>query len=437
MPAAMDPVLIAIIVRNLSVPVMGQKPESVSILPGSEKLLPFATHFKICPCPRAGSAPYNGHQSVSCVRFERRISVDQSEVLQMTKAQAGKVMVEHIVRRQLFEVQRDPKRSIRNLVDLGMEASGGRLQKRMMRVFQAMLNHEDSPYYDLILNTIRHADHDWITTFGVNFGWNGLTAGAARIRELEAQRNHNIPWSLTLHMAEEPRSMTGGEYRRLVQDGTELGIYVYFLMPEDIPSVRAALDLADADRECAFILFLPPDFDVKGQMAALTLHHNVMLTASTEAPDWPEKVRALRENGCLYSLYRHYAAAADEKDIVSGRWMERIRPWTGAAAFLLPSGGGAAGLPPAVSRCALDSRLEQRYPTIMVDFYSDVIYMDVLLSEDSCFLGILPDGSVTENRENREIPTGDSVRSAPLAQLLRRFPKTAAAYCDGVWNGKS
>lgn len=347
----------------------------------------------------------------------------------MTKAQAGKVMVEHIVRRELFEVQRDPRRSIRNLVDLGMEASGGRLQKRMMRVFQGMLNHEDSPYYDLILNTINHADHDWITTFGVNFGWNALTAGAARIRELEAQRGHNIPWSLTLHMAAGPCSMTGGEYRRLVLDGTELGIYVYFLMPEDVPTVRAALDLADAGRECAFLLFLPPDFDVKGQIAALTAHHNTMLVVDTEEPGWTEKVRALRERRCLYSLYRHYAAAADGEDIVSGRWMARIRPWAGVAALLLPSGvGGAAGLQPAVSRYALDSRLEQRYPTVMVDFYSDVIRMDVLLSEDPCFLGVLPDGSVTESRENREIPAGGSVRSAPLAQLLRRFPKTAAVY---------
>ena len=345
----------------------------------------------------------------------------------MTKEQMGRIMVENIVRRELFEVRRDPKRSIRNLVDLGMEVSGGRLQRRMMGVFQTMLDREDSPYYDLILNTISRVDHDWITTFGVNFGWNGLTAGAARIRELEAQRGHNIPWSLTLHIAEEPGSMTGGEYRRLVREGMELGICVYFLMPEDIPSVRTALDLAGTDRECAFLLFLPPGFDVKGQITALTLHHNVMLAVSTEAAEWTEKVRALRENGCLYSLYRHYAASADGEDIVSGRWMERIRPWAGVAALLLPL-GGAADLQPAVSRYALDSRLEQRYPTVMVDFYSDVIYMDVLLSEDPCFLGVLPDGSVTENRENREIPAGGSARSAPLAQLLRRFPKTAAAY---------
>lgn len=119
-------------------------------------------------------------------------------------------MAEHIVRRTLFEVPRDSRRSIRNLVDLGLEVSGSRLQKRMMGVFQGMLDHEDSPYYDLILNTIHHVDHDLLTTFGVNFGWNALTAGAAHIREMEVHRGHNIPWSLTLHIAAESGSMTGG-----------------------------------------------------------------------------------------------------------------------------------------------------------------------------------------------------------------------------------
>lgn len=367
---------------------------------------------------------------VSWRKVEPGVTANQSEVFQMTKAQAGKVMVERIVRRELFEVQRNPRRSIRNLVDLGLEVSGGRLQRRMMGVFQGMLDQEDSPYYDLILNTIHHADHDWITAFGVNFGWNALTAGAARIRELEACRGHNIPWSLTLHMAAGPGCMTGGEYRRLVREGMELGIYVYFLMPEDGPSVQTALELAGAGGECAFLLFLPRDYDVQGQITALTTHHNVMLVIDTEEPDWTEKVRSLREKRCLYSLCRRYAALADGEDIISGKWMERVRPWAGAAALLISEGGAAAAdLQPAVSHYALDSRLKQRYPTVMVDFYSDVIYMDVLLSEGPCFLGVLPDGAVTECRENREMRAEGSVCSAPLAQLLRRFPRPGA-HCE-------
>ena len=359
--------------------------------------------------------------------FESDITVDRSEVLQMTKEQMGRIMVENLVRRELFEVKGDPKRSIRNLVDLGMEASGGRLQKRMMRVFQAMLNHEDSPYYDLILNTVNQVNHDWIATFGVNFGWNGLTVGAARIRESERQRSHNIPWSLTLHMAAGPDSMAGEAYRRLVLDGTELGIYVYFLMPEDTSSVQTALELADANRECAFILFLPRGYDVKGQISALTLRHNTMLVVGTEEPDWTEKVQTLREAECLYSLSRRYATPADGEDIVSGRWMERTRPWTGVATFLLPAGSAATDIQPTVSRYALDSRLEQRYPTVVVDFYSDILYMDVLISEDPCYLGVLPDGTVTEYLESRETQADGSVCSTPLSELLRRFSKPVAA----------
>ena len=251
-------------------------------------------------------------------------------------------LMERIVRRELFEGRRDLRRSIRNLVDLGLEVSGGRLQKRMMGVFQTMLDREDSPYYDLILNTIHHVDHDWITTFGVNFGWNALTTGAVRIRELEAYRGHNIPWSLTLHMAAGPDSMTGGEYRRLVREGMELGICAYFLMPEDAPSVRTALELAGASRECAFLLFLPRGFDVNGQITALTMCRNIMLVIDTEEPDWMEMARTLREKKCLYSLCRHYAAPEDGKDILSGQWMERVQPWAGAAALLLPAGSAGA-----------------------------------------------------------------------------------------------
>lgn len=345
----------------------------------------------------------------------------------MTKEQMGKIMVENIVRRKLFEIQRDSKRSIRNLVDLGVEVSGGRLQKQVMSGFQTLLNHENSPYYDLIINTINHTNHDWITTFGVNLGWNGLTVGAARIRELEAQRKHNIPWSLTLHMAAGPDSMTEEDYLRLVLDGMELGICIYFLMPEDAPSVQDALELADANRECAFLLFLPRGFEVTGQLPALSLYHNIMLVASAEEPNWTDRVQALREAGCLYSLYRHYAASADGEDIVSGQWMERTLPWTGVISFLLPEGGADAALQRAVSRYAADSRLEQRYPTVIVDFYSDVLYMDVLISEDPCFMGILPDGNVTEYLENREMRTEGSARFTPLAELLRRFPKAGAA----------
>lgn len=42
-------------------------------------------------------------------------------------------------------------------------------------------------------------------------------------------------------------------------------------------------------------------------------------------------------------------------------------------------------------------------------------------------MGLLPDGAVTEYRDGRELQTEGSARSAPLAELLRRFARPGAA----------
>lgn len=352
----------------------------------------------------------------------------------MTKEQLGRTIAETILRRQLYQAQRDPKRSIRNLVDLGLEASGGSLQQQMLRTFQEMLRREDSPYYDLVMNTVDTVEQERLITFGLNLGWNALTQGAAHIRELERARGHNIPWSLTFHMACRPGSLTERDYQRLVEEGMELGIYAYFLMPEDACAVRSCLELAANCRESAFFLFLPRGFDAQGEISSLTPLQNVMLLLDTGEPGWEKTAKSFRAGRCLYGLYRRCVGAEDGQATAFGQWMESIRPFAGVAVFLLTEEDPGQGLCP-IYRYALASRLEQRYPTLVVDFYPDILYVDVLLSQDPCFAGLLPDGTVTEFRQGRENPTGDSVRTAPLAELLRRFLKHEAE--EELWIKKS
>ena len=43
----------------------------------------------------------------------------------MNHSETKKTMLETILRRSLLEIERDPKRGVRTLVDLGMETSGG------------------------------------------------------------------------------------------------------------------------------------------------------------------------------------------------------------------------------------------------------------------------------------------------------------------------
>ena len=80
----------------------------------------------------------------------------------MTRTQMNRTMAETIVRRSFHEIQTDPKRTLRNLADLGRETAGGQLQKKFLGMAQQVLKREDSLYYTLIQNTIRPlggADH--------------------------------------------------------------------------------------------------------------------------------------------------------------------------------------------------------------------------------------------------------------------------------------
>ena len=345
----------------------------------------------------------------------------------MTKQQMGRGVAENIVRRALLGMKQDPKRTIRNLVDLGLETSGGTMHKRFLWGAQQILKREDSPYYELVLNTIRQVDEERLLTFGLNLGWEGLTAGAARIRELEQERGHNIPWSLTFHMAEGAGHLTSGDYLRLVLEGMELGIYSYFLMPADDGSVETALNVTAASRNCAFILFLPAGYDVKRNLTALSMHPNVMLCLDCSEPEWEIQAGLLQEKRLLYGLHRRYTTEGEIQDIVSGQWMERVLPHAGLATFCIPQGDAFNhGAQHPVYRYAMDSRLEQRYPAIVFDFYTDNLYMDVLISGDSCFMGVLPDGTITEFRSGQEQPAAGSARSTPLDTLLRHFSKTAS-----------
>lgn len=336
----------------------------------------------------------------------------------------GRTMVEMIVRRSLHEIQQDPKRAIRKLVDLGMETSGGDLQKSFMGTAQRMLMNEDSPYYDLALDLVQRVDHERILKFGVNLGWNSLTEGAARIRELEAARGHNIPWSMTFHISEGPDALTEEEYRRLVSEGMELGIYSYFLMPEDDASVYKAVDLAGACRDCAFFLLVPGGCDWESGVSSLLSPANLMLGVDFGGSDWEMRVKQLQQQKGLYFLYRRYSTEEDVEGIVSGAWMQQAGSHAGLGVVLINTADPVSGDPGRpVYQYALDARMGQRYPALVLDFYPDDLYLDVQISHDPCFVGVLPDGTLTEYRHDCEMPTRLSVRSAPLGDLLPYWRK--------------
>src|SRR5699024_10611123 len=119
-----------------------------------------------------------------------------------------------------------------------LQFSSGRFQTRLLATAQRMLGNSKSAYYDLVRHVATHVDHEIITGFGVNLGYNSCTKGARLIRETEVQRGFNIPWALHLFINEEKLHAEPEFYPALLQESKSLGIYTYLLFaqgdPEDL-----------------------------------------------------------------------------------------------------------------------------------------------------------------------------------------------------------
>ena len=334
-----------------------------------------------------------------------------------------RAMVESVVDRSLRDIQRDPRRGIRKLADLGGVAASGPYQKKFLAMVRRMLEQEDSPYYTMVCNTVRAADSERLKTFGINFGWNCLTVGTKKIRAREQSQDWSIPWSLTFHIGDGPQDLDAHILIRIIREGMELGIYTYFLFPDGMSrSISTALDAITASEECAFFLFLPPEQTDTDTIQALTVPRNLMLGISSETPRWKSLAAKLRQEGALYFLYRTYDGPDEAQDITSGKWVDQLTPLAGLGSICVAGQGCPAQLGSQVYRYARRSRIEQRYSTLVLDYYLDNLYADACISHAACLSGVSPSGELTRFRDGREYPTGLSVRSARLDEVLSQLP---------------
>ena len=246
------------------------------------------------------------------------------------KKDMNRMLVETVVRRTLKNIQNSPERETRNLVDLGLECSKGRFQKNFLRTTQKMLHNQESAYYSLVKNTVDSVDHDILTTFGINLGYNGCTKGARVIREVEAEYGFNVPWSITLVINEEKLDAEPDFYPSVLQQGISLGIhtYLFFILgdPEKI------LPLIEKQSECAFIIFLR-GYQVSSSFVKKMKAVKNAMTLVYVNKDMPDACQKLRDVKLLYGVYKRYAEQ-DKKRILSGEWLNTVLPAKPAFAVL-------------------------------------------------------------------------------------------------------
>ena len=324
----------------------------------------------------------------------------------------SRVLIETVVRKMLREAKDSPERSIRNLVDMALYFSDGRIQRNFFTVAQEMLRNERSAYYPLLRDVLANVDEDRLLDFGMVMGYQGFVRGSKAIRAAEAERGYSIPWFLTLRIDGGTYPQQEAAYRKLLEEGQALGIRGYLLLPAGRP--ETLLSLAEAFPNSFFVVACDGGFVTEGLAEEADRIHNLVLAPYGEQAE--EACALLRKKRSLYALAAFYGAAEAE-DIAGGEVYSRAENCHAPLTLLLPEAACPEEAQRKVYGSVVSERQRQAYRTIPWEAVRDGELVDGVLSGGPC--------AVTLDSQGALAGTEESAFTLGLPALLKRnFPRS-------------
>lgn len=325
------------------------------------------------------------------------------------------------VRKTLHDIKENPRRSTRNLVDFALNFANGRFQKAFLEAAQKLLCCSSSAYYDLIQDTVRHAEEEKILTFGMNIGYASCTLGAGTIRHIEEEQHFNVPWSLTLITDLEKDPLALSSYRQVLKQGKALGIYTWLLFAGNHP--RELLPLVKENPDCAFILFCQGEDITQELITEAEPIHNLMFSIAFDRAA-ATACNVLRRSRFLYSLHFSYRKE-DAGMVTSGGLLSCAETCHPIFTFLLPEADCPEEIQQVIYTYIQDARNGQKYATIPVDLIYDNRYIDSIISNEPCTAAFDSGGALLTS--GRRMTDQDyNLFCRRLLEIFRQaYPKTA------------
>lgn len=300
-------------------------------------------------------------------------------------------MIETVVDRGIRDVTDDPKRSLRRLAEMGKQFSEGRFQKASFGHITNLLKNDDSPYYKMLEDFLATVDHKVIKTFGLNMGYDSWTYGARLIRHESEQRGYMLPWVVQIHYNDEDKNrLEINDIDNIVEKLSPLGVNTYVIKKQHgLPDDPRLIKMLENHPGCAFYLF-PDEADISlTQAEAIKNIGNTVLSVNIASKNAMASCQALKELKTLYVI--HYQYVAEEVERFSDA--EYIDSWLsyGSAFIFLIQKDSDKGL---AGKFAKRTRMQQEYPILVWDIYSDIRLVNEMISDIPFIFEISSDGDV-------------------------------------------
>lgn len=335
----------------------------------------------------------------------------------------SRILIETTVRQTLKGLKENPKRSIRNLVDMALHFSEGRFQSHFFQTASTMLEHEESAYYTLIEDAVKNIETEHLVTFGMNLGYNSCTWGAQHIRMNEKRLGFNIPWTVLFLMDAPQYSAHLPQYDLAIQEGEQLGICSWMLLSHSDP--MDLFPLIEHHPDSAFFLFCRPE-----DMTPAILDKIIPLKHLMTVVRWDtgaDKACTMLRNAQLpYSVYYPYA----EKDlqcILRGDLFCETQQLHPLFTALAAKPGCPLNIQHLAHQAAIQVRKGQSYQTVPWELSCDTQNLDEIISDDACCVFFDGKGQLFALDSPDRAPFGDLFQEGLTPLLRQAYPKSAPA----------
>lgn len=328
-------------------------------------------------------------------------------------------MTRAAVEKGIQDIRDNPRRGIRNLVELGELFSHGRFQRDFFQAAMRQLRSERSAYYRLVERLVRSTSSRTMTSFGMNLGYNCWARGAEQIRELESREGFNIPWCLLFDM--EGKGLPTKRIAEIITQGKALGIYCYlFRVDGGYTRLENLLKLLTLNKDCAHFLFAPPSLLNKERTMQISAAETILTAVELDTgdPALPETIHSLRQHRCLLGACACYDSLAASANTLLPAAAELHIPFLFFVNREFSAGGrdcGTAGPPDAIQVM----REKLRYPVLPIDLYRDIARIDQNISSEGCVAAVSGDGAIALlDAERGEVRGGCDLAHDTLRDIL-------------------
>lgn len=339
-------------------------------------------------------------------------------------------MIDKIVERKIEDMAKDPKATIRQLMNYFYRFSSSRFQTPIFTILQHLLANDDSQYYIMIQNLLQNVSHSAIKNLGINLGYNSWTRGAQTVRSAMQKAGYCIPWILIFRWnPAKTNTVNLKNMNRFIRDANKLGIYA-FCIRQEIPhqSFGEIFELFDKHSDSTFFWFLPNQMLAPIHLDMIRKCENVLALFDSDESYTYRNVSLLKERKALYGIYHTYTSLQTFDN--SNQWMDYYKMYETPFVFMIPDDSCSQEDQDAVSVYIEEVRAAQQYPFYIFDFYRDIQAINEAISGSDCYMDIGSDGQLIYPKTT-QIFFHDS---RLIGYLAASMPATARTPKQKDWN---